>query len=369
MSNRLRWAIGLIVIVVSATAAPLGPSVRSAIAGARPLFQMPFPCGESWHASTYTTEPHNAIDWNRPEDADDRVVAAYGGSAAAGYSATGGFYVVITHGDSGWSTYYGHLQDEHRVTGSVKQGQTIGLVGNTGTKTTGSHLHYEQRQDGIAQGTLYANGVAIKPVVNKVYDGSEPGSSPPWHKSANCAPSAVGKPGVKVAGDRAVTVTWKALAAQGPPITYYQVSNGSSTKKADASASSLKWTGLTAGSDYRFKVRACNAVGCGPWSSQSSSVRVVTKPGAPSVGFVSWSWGSSIVTVNASPPRSNGYSAITQYRVEARNGVSQTAVGSARSASSTLTFTVIPVPTTLEVRVRACNAAGCGPWSGWKRVT
>ena len=55
-----------------------------------------------------------------------------------------GNYVKIDHGN-GYVTFYGHLDHLHprvRRGASVKRGDIIGYVGNTG-RTTGYHLHYE----------------------------------------------------------------------------------------------------------------------------------------------------------------------------------------------------------------------------------
>lgn len=61
---------------------------------------------------------------------------------AAGYSSrTYGNYVIVKH-SGGFQTLYGHLQDVYVTNGmSVRQGQTIGTMGNTG-RSTGPHLHF-----------------------------------------------------------------------------------------------------------------------------------------------------------------------------------------------------------------------------------
>ena len=55
--------------------------------------------------------------------------------------------VFVSHG-FGRTTVYGHLSRILVAPGqSVEQGESVGLVGNTG-RSTGYHLHYEVRIDG-----------------------------------------------------------------------------------------------------------------------------------------------------------------------------------------------------------------------------
>lgn len=61
-----------------------------------------------------------------------------------------GMYVVIDHG-SGYSTLYGHCSAIYVYEGQqVEQGDVIAAVGSTGW-STGPHLHFEVRINGIAQ--------------------------------------------------------------------------------------------------------------------------------------------------------------------------------------------------------------------------
>lgn len=76
------------------------------------------------------------------------IVAAASGTVivadVVGYNGGYGEYVVISH-PNGTQTLYGHMSKVLVSTGDiVSQGQTIGLVGNTG-KSTGSHVHFEVR--------------------------------------------------------------------------------------------------------------------------------------------------------------------------------------------------------------------------------
>ena len=61
-----------------------------------------------------------------------------------------GNYVLIDHEDGTYSTMYAHLQKVIVSEGDyVEKGQTVGYVGTTGW-STGYHLHFEIRKDGVA---------------------------------------------------------------------------------------------------------------------------------------------------------------------------------------------------------------------------
>ena len=72
--------------------------------------------------------------------ADGTVIISRNSGWNGGY----GKYIVISH-TNGTQTLYSHLNATNVSVGSkVKQGETIGFVGNTG-KSTGPHLHFETR--------------------------------------------------------------------------------------------------------------------------------------------------------------------------------------------------------------------------------
>ena len=80
----------------------------------------------------------------------------YGKPILAVQSGWGGGYglcAYIDHG-GGYSTRYGHMSKIIVKTGDVvKKGQTIGYVGSTGD-STGPHLHFEIRVNGVAQNPM-----------------------------------------------------------------------------------------------------------------------------------------------------------------------------------------------------------------------
>lgn len=89
---------------------------------------------------------HSGIDLPAPSGTP--IVAAAAGEVAwANYSSTAGNWVGIDHGN-GVYTVYMHMSALLTSTGqSVSAGQTIGLVGTTGS-STGNHLHFSVRLNG-----------------------------------------------------------------------------------------------------------------------------------------------------------------------------------------------------------------------------
>ena len=116
-------------------------------------FQLPFPCGQVWAGQTYTSHsPQNAVDFNRLNDIGDTVVASKAGTVtrvANEGNTSYGRWIEISHG-SGYTTRYAHLSVQSVHVGQgVAQGQKIGNVGSTGG-STGPHLHFEERHNGVA---------------------------------------------------------------------------------------------------------------------------------------------------------------------------------------------------------------------------
>lgn len=103
----------------------------------------------------YRTDPftgnrtkHTGVDL--PGILNTPVYAARRGTVIyAGYSGGYGNLVIVRH-DKGYTTYYGHLNSIVAREGqTVGVGTIIGRMGSTG-RSTGSHLHFEIRQSGVA---------------------------------------------------------------------------------------------------------------------------------------------------------------------------------------------------------------------------
>jgi murein DD-endopeptidase MepM/ murein hydrolase activator NlpD len=89
-----------------------------------------------------TVKFHTGLDFSAPQGtpiyATAQGVVRIAGNLGNGY----GNHVVINHGYQ-YSTLYGHMyRIKVRPGQTVKRGEVIGYVGNSG-KSTGSHLHYE----------------------------------------------------------------------------------------------------------------------------------------------------------------------------------------------------------------------------------
>lgn len=91
---------------------------------------------------------HHGMDFTGPEGSDI-FVTGDGVVVEAGYSFYGyGNRVVVDHG-FGYKTIYAHLKKIYVNEGqSLKRGEVIGSLGNTG-RSTGAHLHYEVRLNNI----------------------------------------------------------------------------------------------------------------------------------------------------------------------------------------------------------------------------
>lgn len=99
------------------------------------------------HPITGNRSFHTGIDLASPEGTP--IAAAYGGMVRdTGYTSGRGNYILLEHGEN-LQTLYCHLsQIDVQPGAAVAAGDTIGLVGTTGM-STGPHLHFEVRVDGI----------------------------------------------------------------------------------------------------------------------------------------------------------------------------------------------------------------------------
>ncbi len=100
------------------------------------------------YISQYAVWYHMALDIANPSSppilAADSGTVSYANCVGWGY----GCYITVDHAN-GYQTLYAHLSSYNVSLGqSVNKGQIIGVMGSTG-RSTGTHLHFEIRQNGI----------------------------------------------------------------------------------------------------------------------------------------------------------------------------------------------------------------------------
>lgn len=157
----------------------------------------------------------------------------------------------------------------------------------------------------------------------------------------------------------AYTVSWASISTATSYTLREQKNGGSYTTVATQSGTSKVLSGRGNGT-YKYAVRACNASGCSGYR-YSTTFDVLLPPTAPSLsapygdgdGAYTVSWGSS--------------STATSYNLQQKVGSGSWA--NAYSGSSRSKAYSGKAEGNYYYRVRACNASGCGSWSGTKAVT
>ena len=105
------------------------------------------------HPITGNRSFHTGIDLAAPEGTP--IAAAYGGTVKdTGYTSGRGNYVLLEHSENMQTLYCHLLQIDVEPGDQVQAADTIGLVGTTGM-STGPHLHFELRVDGIRCNPVY----------------------------------------------------------------------------------------------------------------------------------------------------------------------------------------------------------------------
>ncbi|MCM3616665.1 M23 family metallopeptidase [Sutcliffiella horikoshii] len=118
---------------------------------------------------------HHGVDYANP--GIHEIVSIADGTISKSYvSSSYGEVIFIVHNIDGqtYESVYAHLRTgsrKHRVGARVKQGEVIGIMGNTGI-STGQHLHFELHigrwninKTNAVNGELYVNG-SMKQYVN-----------------------------------------------------------------------------------------------------------------------------------------------------------------------------------------------------------
>ena len=107
------------------------------------------PFGARWNPGGQGKTVHNGIDI--PAERGTPVLAAADGTVTeTGFDTERGNYLMIDHGDGLTTLYAACSKVDVNEGDPVKAGTPIAAIGSTG-RSTGPHLHFEVRQDGVPQ--------------------------------------------------------------------------------------------------------------------------------------------------------------------------------------------------------------------------
>ncbi len=119
------------------------------------------------HPVLKRVRPHRGVDYGAPRGT--QIIAAGDGKVIFRGRKNGyGNTIILQHGGN-ITTLYAHMSKFDKKAGSgrrVKQGQTVGYVGSTGT-ATGNHLHYEYRLNGVHRNPRTVKLPQAQPVPTK----------------------------------------------------------------------------------------------------------------------------------------------------------------------------------------------------------
>jgi YD repeat-containing protein len=151
------------------------------------------------------------------------------------------------------------------------------------------------------------------------------------------------------------TVSWSAVSGATSYQLEERLNSGSWSTIHNGTGTSKARTGRTTGT-WGYRVRACNAGGCGSYSAIRSTVVTLPPSGAPALSGPTSAFAPASYTLSWT-----SVSGATSYQLEQRlNSGSWTTVHNGAGTSKGFSGVMAG---SWGYRVRACNAAGCGAYS------
>jgi predicted phage tail protein len=155
-----------------------------------------------------------------------------------------------------------------------------------------------------------------------------------------------------------LTIAWIGPLATETSASRYEVSLDGGPPNPGIETSQT-WTQLMADTAFSFQVRACNEVGCSPYTSAVSAktrgaMSVPSKPGKPyvsvvEVGEIRISW--------QAPSRGEGKATVENYELILNNQKPKS------TQALSYVFSGVAAKSRFTIRVRACNSTGCSAFS------
>jgi hypothetical protein len=188
-------------------------------------------------------------------------------------------------------------------------------------------------------------------------------------EAAPTAPSAPGGLAATAISTSRIDVAWSAATGT---VTEYRLERktgqaGSYAVVATLGSTALghEDTGLSAGTTYVYRVRACNEAACSPYSAEAAATTQTPPPPAPSAPTDFSASGVSTSRVDLTWTHT-GLPLVNRFEIQRALQTSPTAfadlVSTAPEARSHAD-TGLPAGTGYVYRLRACNLVGCSPWA------
>lgn len=215
---------------------------------------------------------------------------------------------------------------------------------------------------GLSSGVTYWHRIRA---FNEVGGGPYSNAPGVFIPTVPAAPSA----SASLVGTNSINFSWSLGSDGGSAITAQQIERSTNggvftfIQNVAVGTTSIVFSGLDAGTTYAHRIRVFNNVGASGYSN-APSVTTPTTPGAPASVT-----GTRITTpflgfrANWSAPSSNGGSAITGYEVERQRPANPGWISVGTFSASTFSTNVSVTAGQHQVRVRATNAVGAGPWT------
>jgi murein DD-endopeptidase MepM/ murein hydrolase activator NlpD len=235
---------------------------------------------------------HKGVDYEAK--AGQTVYAAAGGTVL---STSGGGelgnYALIDHGN-GYFTFYCHLTSV-TASGTVKTGQPVGTAGNTGTKSSGVHLHFA-----LSKSRSTADAIDPEPFLSGAAS-SVPASNPDQSSSGSGDVS-----GSSSSSSSSVESSSAGASSSGAPLLTTGVSGYSAAPSASG-ASSVEgvapWTGGSAASGATSATSTAGTAGAGEGGDGYT--------GGNSDGYLSATGGSNAATLSQRKARGGNTNNVT----------------------------------------------------------
>jgi hypothetical protein len=268
------------------------------------------------------------------------LVVTYPPSTAPGLStpasSANGSYTVSWNGISGATSYT--LQEQVNGGGwSTVQsnGMTSWSTSGRGNGTYGYHVH-----------------------------ACNVGGCGPWSTVASTSvlwpPATPGSISVPATSSGSIAVSWAASSTASSYTLQQRLGSGGWTTVYSGAAISSTRTVTVTGS-YTFQVRACNTGGCSGWKAGSAVTVTIPPASAPSLSAPSSS------TTGSYSVSWTGVGGATSYTLQEQvNGGGWSTIQASSATSRTISG---KGNGSYGYHVQACNAGGCGPWSGTSSVS